>query len=41
MGTLPFIMGDVAKVLAAAVLAKGIIPKQAYNAEVDVGFSNK
>ncbi len=41
MGTLPFIVGDVAKVLAAAALAKGITPKQAYNGEVDVGFSNK
>jgi len=41
MGTLPFIVGDVAKVLAAAALAKGIIPEQAYNGEVDVGFSNK
>ena len=41
MGTLPFIVGDVAKVLAAAALAKGITPKQAYNGEVDAGFSNK
>ena len=41
MGTLPFIVGDVAKVLAAAALAKGITPKQAYKEEVDVGFSNK
>ena len=41
MGTLPFIMGDVAKVLAAAALAKAITPEQAYNGEVDVGFSNK
>lgn len=41
MGTLPFILGDVAKILAAAALAKGITPKQAYNGEVDVGFSNK
>ncbi len=36
MGTLPFIMGDVAKVLAAAALAKAITPEQAYNGEVDV-----
>jgi len=36
MGTLPFIVGDVAKVLAATALAKGITPKQAYNGEVDV-----
>jgi len=41
MGTLPFIMGDVAKVLAAAALAKAITPEQAHNGEVDVGFSNK
>lgn len=41
MGTLPFILGDVAKILVAAALAKGITPKQAYNGEVDVGFSNK
>jgi biotin transport system substrate-specific component len=41
MGTLPFIVGDVAKVLAAAALAKAITPEQAYNGEVDVGFSNK
>jgi len=41
MGTLPFIVGDVAKVLAAAALAKGITPKQAYNGKVDVGFSNR
>ena len=41
MGTLPFILGDVAKIVAAAALAKGIIPKQAYDGEVDAGFSNK
>jgi len=41
MGTLPFIVGDVAKVLAAAALAKGITPKQAYKEGVDVEFSNK
>jgi len=34
-------LGDVAKVLAAAALAKGITPKQAYNGAVDVGFSNR
>lgn len=41
MGTLPFIAGDVAKIVAAAALAKAITPEQAYNGEVDVGFSNK
>ena len=41
MGTLPFIGGDVAKIIAAAALAKGITPKQAYNGEMDLGFSNR
>jgi len=41
MGTLPFIGGDVVKILTAAVLAKGITPKQAYNGEVDAGFSSR
>jgi len=41
MGTLPFIVGDVAKVLAAAALAKAVTPKQAHKEGVDVEFSNK
>ncbi len=41
MGTLPFMVGDVAKILVAAALAKGITPKQDYDGEVGVGFSNK
>jgi biotin transport system substrate-specific component len=35
-GAIPFIIGDVTKVVAAAAIAKGITPKQAYNSEVDV-----
>lgn len=37
MGTIPFIPGDIAKAVAAAVIATGITPKQAYNGEVDKG----
>ena len=35
MGVLPFIVGDVIKAVAAATIARGIIPKLAYNGEVD------
>ena len=35
MGTIPFIVGDVIKVVAAAAITRGITPKQAYNGEVD------
>ncbi len=35
MGAVPFIAGDIAKVVAAALLAKGITPKRAYNTEED------
>ncbi len=35
MGTIPFIPGDIAKAVAAAAMARGITPKQAYNGEVD------
>jgi biotin transport system substrate-specific component len=35
MGTIPFIAGDVTKAIAAAVITRGITPKQAYNGEVD------
>ncbi len=35
MGTIPFIVGDVIKVVAAASIARGLTPKQAYNGEVD------
>ena len=35
MGTVPFIAGDVAKVVAAAAIARAATPKQAYNGEVD------
>lgn len=37
MGTIPFVVGDVTKVLGAAAVAKGITPKRAYNGEVDAG----
>lgn len=35
MGAIPFIIGDTVKAVAAAVIARGITPKQAYNGEVD------
>ena len=35
MGALPFIVGDVVKAVAAASIARGATPKQAYNGEVD------
>ncbi len=35
MGTLPFVIGDVIKAVAAATLAYGITPKEAFNGEVD------
>jgi biotin transport system substrate-specific component len=35
MGLLPFIAGDVLKIVAAAALARVITPKQAYGNEVD------
>ena len=35
MGLFPFIAGDVIKVVVAALIARGITPKQAYNGEVD------
>jgi len=35
MGLFPFIAGDVVKAITAAVIARGITPKQAYNGEVD------
>ncbi|MFQ6087857.1 MAG: biotin transporter BioY [Candidatus Methanofastidiosia archaeon] len=35
MGTIPFIVGDVTKVVVAAVITRGIVPKRAYNGEVD------
>jgi len=37
MGLLPFIAGDVAKVILAAAIARGVTPKLAYNGEVDKG----
>ncbi len=35
VGTIPFIVGDIAKAAAAAAIARGVTPKQAYNGEVD------
>ncbi len=35
MGTIPFIVGDIVKAVAAAAIARGVTPKQAYNGEVD------
>ncbi len=35
MGLLPFIVGDITKAVAAAAIARGVTPKQAYNGEVD------
>ncbi|MEE9583139.1 MAG: biotin transporter BioY, partial [Dehalococcoidales bacterium] len=35
MGATPFIVGDVIKAAAAAAIARGVTPKQAYNGEVD------
>ncbi len=37
MGLVPFIVGDVAKAVAAAGIARGITPKKAYGSEVDAG----
>lgn len=41
MGTLPFLAGDLTKVIAAALLTKTIIPKRASNGDADIEFSNK
>lgn len=35
MGVIPFIAGDIAKVVLAASIARGVTPKLAYNREVD------
>lgn len=37
MGAIPFIVGDIIKASAAAMIARGITPKSAYNGEVDKG----
>jgi len=36
VGLMPFIVGDLIKVVTAAVIAKGIMPKRAYGGEVGV-----
>ncbi len=35
MGAVPFIAGDITKAILAALIARGVTPKQAYNGEVD------
>lgn len=35
LGTIPFIPGDVTKAVVAALIARGITPKEAYNGESD------
>ena len=35
MGALPFIAGDITKAVLAAVVARGVTPKSAYNGEAD------
>ena len=35
MGAIPFIAGDITKVVLAASIARGVTPKLAYNSEVD------
>jgi biotin transport system substrate-specific component len=35
MGAIPFIAGDITKSVVAALIARGITPKQAYNSETD------
>ena len=35
MGALPFVVGDIIKIIAAATLAKSITPKEAFNSEAD------
>ena len=35
LGLLPFIAGDMVKIVAAAAIARGITPKRAYNNEID------
>ncbi len=35
MGAAPFIIGDIVKAAAAAAIARGVTPKQAYNGEID------
>ena len=37
MGFVPFIVGDIIKVVLAAAAARGILPKLPYNREVDKG----
>jgi len=36
VGMIPFIAGDIVKIVAASTIAKGITPKRAYGREVDI-----
>lgn len=36
IGMIPFLAGDILKIVAASAVTKGITPKKAYNGEVDV-----
>ena len=36
IGMIPFVIGDLIKIVAAAAIAKGITPKRAYGGEIDV-----
>jgi len=36
LGLIPFVVGDIIKIVAAAGIAKGITPKIAYGREVDI-----
>ena len=37
VGVIPFILGDIIKAVMAALITKGISPKEAYNGEIDKG----
>ena len=37
VGVIPFIAGDIIKAVAAAMLTKGVAPKESYNGELDAG----
>ena len=41
MGTIPFVIGDVTKIMVAAALTKAITPKESYNGEVDAKREKK
>ena len=41
IGVIPFIIGDVTKIVSAAALAKVITPKESYNGEMDIEKAKK